>query len=127
MRIGKKINAILNKSWLITLSLRFFIQNAKALSKWPKNIKAAIKDITHFFIFHLYLYVNQHPKLMRAVVFALARFPNIQTRLKEIINVYISSSKLILVTKDPVDLSPRARIIYDDLQAKIEGWQKDRN
>lgn len=92
-----------------------------------KNIKSTIKTKTELIIFHLYLYSNKYPIFRLAADFALARFPNIRTRLKTIINKYISSSKLILVTKDPVDLSPRARIIYDDLQAKIEGWLKDRN
>jgi hypothetical protein len=92
-----------------------------------KNIKAAIKTKTKLLIVHLYLYGINQPKFMRATLFVLARFPYIKARLKSIIDEYISSATGFFVTNDPVNLSPRARIIYDDLQAKIEGWQKDRN
>jgi hypothetical protein len=92
-----------------------------------KNIKAAIKTKIKPLIVHLYLYVIKQPKFMRVTLFVLARFPYIKARLKSIIDEYISSANDFLVINDPVNLSRRARIIYDDLQAKIEGWQKDRN
>ena len=116
-----------NKSWRITLPLRIFIQKAKALSKWQKNIKSTIKTKIKLIIFHLYLFSNQHPKFRRAADFALARFPNIRTRLKEIINERILSPLDFFVNSDPLNLSPRVLIIYDDLQAKIEGRQRRKN
>jgi hypothetical protein len=77
---------------------------------------------------HATLYINRRPTIRRIALSVLAKHPTLKRRLR-----LMSTSEIFAqvfqshITKKPTDLTPRARLIYENLKSTIEKKNKDKS
>lgn len=86
-------------SWRITAPLRMFRCITKSVFRLPKTAKSKIKDQVKLFLIHAKLYINQRPRIRRAI---------------------LNSPRLRFIARWAINRYPRLRFVARDLMG-IEG------
>lgn len=121
-QLGAQLHAVLHsRSWRITAPLRFAggcahrFRSALREGRIVSGIKRRFKSILR----RAGQEVQQRPKLKRAAVWTINRFPGLEHRLRTAMRGPLDAEALPVVRK-PSDLSPRAMQIYVELKKTLE-------
>ena len=115
-------------SWRITTPFRKLLDAKRAFLPSPKFAKSALKTKIKLLLAHVKLYINRRPKLQLAVMRVLAKFPNLNARLKHAsFNSYSPQTTEPNISTKLAQLTPRARQIYEDLKNVIQKSQEERS
>ena len=114
-------------SWRLTAPLRAASRLIGVLLQKLKAIKQAINAKKGLWLKSASLYVNCRPKLRRAALIVLARFPTLKARVRAtVMNKHFGPTVSTVVPTKLAELTPHARQIYANLKAAIELHQKER-
>jgi SAM-dependent methyltransferase len=112
-----------SSSWRITAPLRWAVVRLRRTVVHIRAMPTRVKVLIRLFLTHAQFYVQARPRLRKAIVAMINRFPALKQRIKRMTlgNTNSQSSQSIpTLPAEFDDLTPRARRIYTDLKAAIE-------
>ena len=118
-----------SRSWRLTAPLRRVGHWVRVSIQRPKALQPTIKKQIGSLLTRAVHQVNQHPKLRRAALHILGRFPALKARVKAAV---MDDGTLAPVCNPPVpagqeNLTPHAWQIYSVLKNKMDHRKKERN
>ncbi len=112
-----------SSSWRITAPLRWAVVRLRRTADHIRAMPTRVKVLIRLFWAHAQLYVQARPRLRKATVDIINRFPPLKQRIQRMTfgNTTSQNSQSMPTLPTEFDhLTPRARGIYTDLKAAIE-------
>jgi O-antigen chain-terminating methyltransferase len=114
-----------SSSWRITAPLRMASRVIRALTHAPKGLNLSIKTKAKLLVIRTGRYINRRPKIKKIALGVLSRIPALKAHLKATTTISSFAQRAEPnISADILNLTPRARQIYVELNDAINRQQR---
>jgi len=106
-----------SSSWRITAPLRKISIRIISILNFAKNAKSKIKNNISLLLLHAFLYLNRRPHFHPIAKLGFLILPSIKFQVEQAAKVASSQKTMAFIALKPMDLTPRAHRIYEEIKA----------